>query len=146
MSDFITKQQFDEFKHLLETGRYQFNHANRHRSGGGDVLPGGSLQVEEEDGSPTVAGVTRIKFSNGAVTDNGGGEVSVSTSGTGAPTTATYVTMSLNGSLSAERVLTGTDGISITDGGANSTVTVAQTGRIMQTYISFGSAIPAVIL
>ena len=43
----------------------------------------------------------------------------------GAPTTAEYVVMSLNGTLTNERVLTAGTGISITDGGAGSTVTIA---------------------
>lgn len=48
--------------------------------------------------------------------------------GGGAPTDATYVTLSTNGSLSNERVLTGTAGeISFTDAGAGSTVTAALT-------------------
>jgi len=48
-------------------------------------------------------------------------------SGSGAPTDAAYVTLSSNPTLTAERVLTAGTGISITDGGADSTVTVAQT-------------------
>lgn len=39
------------------------------------------LTVEEQDGSPTVTGVNKIKFSNGTVTNDGGGVVSVSISG-----------------------------------------------------------------
>jgi len=42
----------------------------------------------------------------------------------GAPTTATYVTLSLNGTLTAERVLTGSTNVSVTDGGANAPVTL----------------------
>ncbi len=45
--------------------------------------------------------------------------------GTGAPATASYLTLSLDGTLSAERVLTPGTGISFTDGGANSTLTVS---------------------
>jgi hypothetical protein len=63
---------------------------------------GGSLTVEEEDGSPSVAADT-LKFPNGTVTDNGGGSVSVTTGG--APTTATYLTQTANGTLSAEQAL-----------------------------------------
>ena len=47
--------------------------------------------------------------------------------GSGAPTDAEYVVMSLNGTLTNERVLTAGSGISITDGGAGSTVTIAST-------------------
>jgi hypothetical protein len=45
--------------------------------------------------------------------------------GGGAPTGAEYVTLSTNGSLTHERVLTAGNGIAITDAGAGSTVTVA---------------------
>lgn len=44
--------------------------------------------------------------------------------GGGAPTTATYITVSNNGTLTAERSLAVTDGLTLTDAGANSTVTV----------------------
>lgn len=40
-----------------------------------------SLTVAEQDGTPSVANVTTIKFSNGSVTDDGAGVVSISTSG-----------------------------------------------------------------
>jgi hypothetical protein len=44
------------------------------------VTSGASLTVEEEDGSPSVASVDTIKFTNGSVTDNGDGSVSVNLS------------------------------------------------------------------
>jgi len=67
--------------------------------------------------------------SNGQVlTTDGNGNLSWGAGGSGAPTDATYVVMSASGDLSAERVLTAGSGISITDGGANSTVTIAATG------------------
>jgi len=47
--------------------------------------------------------------------------------GSGAPVDATYVTMSLNGTLTNERVLTAGSGISIVDNGANSTVVITAT-------------------
>lgn len=40
-----------------------------------------SLRVQEEDGSPSVLPVNTIKVSNGKMTDNGGGDVSLDTSG-----------------------------------------------------------------
>jgi hypothetical protein len=43
----------------------------------------------------------------------------------GAPTNAHYVTMSTNSGLSDERVLTAGDGLTLTDGGAGSTATLA---------------------
>lgn len=45
-------------------------------------------------------------------------------SGTGAPTDAQYVTLALNGSLTAERVLSVASGLAMQDGGANSRVTL----------------------
>jgi hypothetical protein len=48
--------------------------------------------------------------------------------GGGAPTDATYVTLSTNGTLTNERVLTAGSGISLTDGGAGSTITISATG------------------
>lgn len=44
----------------------------RGSSGGGTALT-----VREEDGSPSVSNVSTIRFTNGTVTDNGGGDVSV---------------------------------------------------------------------
>ena len=44
--------------------------------------------------------------------------------GGGAPTSATYVTLTTDGTLSNERTLTAGTGLSVTDGGAGSTVTV----------------------
>lgn len=55
-----------------------------------------------------------------AVNSGGGG-------GGGAPTTASYVVLGLDGTLTNERVLTAGSGISITDGGANGPVTIAST-------------------
>tara|TARA_R110000824_G_scaffold10866_5_gene47619 strand:- start:12031 stop:14064 length:2034 start_codon:yes stop_codon:yes gene_type:complete len=48
--------------------------------------------------------------------------------GEGAPTDAQYVTLALDGDLSAERVLTSSTGIHIVDGGANGNVTVSVSG------------------
>jgi hypothetical protein len=46
----------------------------------------------------------------------------------GAPTGASYVTLATDATLTSERVLTAGTGITITDGGAGSTVTIAATG------------------
>jgi hypothetical protein len=48
--------------------------------------------------------------------------------GGGAPTNATYVTLSTDATLTQERVLTAGSGISIVDGGAGSTVTISASG------------------
>ena len=42
---------------------------------------GSSLAVKEEDGSPMVANVTELRVSNGTLTNNGGGSVSITTGG-----------------------------------------------------------------
>ncbi|MBU0964723.1 hypothetical protein KKC06_06815, partial [Patescibacteria group bacterium] len=42
----------------------------------------------------------------------------------GAPLDASYITIAANGSLTAERALTAGEGIDLTDGGANSTITI----------------------
>ena len=51
-----------------------------------------------------------------------------SAGGAGAPTDAQYITLALDGDLSAERVLTSSTGIHIVDGGANGNVTVSVSG------------------
>ena len=50
--------------------------------------------------------------------------------GGGAPSGAAYVTMSLDGGLSAERVLTAGTGITLADTGANGTATLANSGLL----------------
>jgi len=72
---------------------------------------------------------------NGFLTGGGGGG--------GAPTDAEYVVMSLNGTLTNERVLTAGAGISVTDGGPGSNATIANTGvtsNVAGTGISVSSA------
>ena len=49
----------------------------------GAAIVGGSLEVKEVDGSPDVTGVTKIIVSNGTLTDNTGGSVTVLTGGGG---------------------------------------------------------------
>jgi hypothetical protein len=51
-----------------------------HNSGEEVDITGGSITVTEEDNSPSVTDVTTLKFSNGTLTDNGDGTVSVSNS------------------------------------------------------------------
>lgn len=48
-------------------------------TGGSTALTG--ITVEEEDGSPSVTAVDTLKFSNGSVTDNGDGSVSIAAGG-----------------------------------------------------------------
>ena len=72
-------------------------------SGGGSG-GSGTVTVTETDASPSVA-ATEIRFTNGTVTDTGGGVASVTISGIGSPTDATYITQTANGTLSAEQAL-----------------------------------------
>ena len=62
---------------------------------------------------------------------NGDGTIEIASTGGGgggAPTDAQYVTLAVDGTLTNERVLTAGTAISVTDGGAGSTVTIANTG------------------
>lgn len=64
--------------------------------------------------------------------------------GGGAPVNASYVVIGLNGTLTAERVLTAGSGITITDGGAGGNVTIASTaaaasGAAGSTTVNFGA-------
>ena len=59
---------------------------------------------------------------------DGNGVLSWGAGGGAAPSSASYVVISADSTLTHERVLTAGSGITITDGGANSTVTIAATG------------------
>ncbi len=76
-----------------------------------------------------VDGKLYFKKSNGDVVDleSGGG------GGGGAPTDAQYLTLATNATLTDERVLTAGTGITITDGGAGSTATVAVSSSVVTT-------------
>lgn len=67
----------------IRNGEFFFQHHKEHQSGGKDALTtsAASLTVKEIDGSPSVTSVNTIKFSNGTVTDDGSGVVTVSTGG-----------------------------------------------------------------
>lgn len=43
----------------------------------------GGIRVDEVDGSPNVTGVSRLTVPNGTLTDNGGGQVTITTGGSG---------------------------------------------------------------
>jgi len=85
---------------------------------------GGNVTIAA-DASPVtslVAG-TNISLSPGT----GLGDVTI-TAASGAPTDAQYVTLATDGTLTNERVLTAGSGITLTDGGAGSTITIAASG------------------
>lgn len=65
------------------------------------------LEITEEDGTPDTFPY-KLKVTNGTLTDNGDGTASLATTGGGgAPTDATYITQTPNGTLSAEQSLSG---------------------------------------
>lgn len=69
---------------------YHDDNCNGSKDGGEEFVNqagGGSLTVEEEDGTPSVSNVTEINVTNGTLTDNGSGSVSISTGGGGSGTT-----------------------------------------------------------
>lgn len=82
--------------------------------------------------------------------DENGVETPLLGGGGGAPTNATYVTLSLNGTLTNERVLTGTaNQVILADGGANSTITlslpqdIATTSTVHFAELDLGTAASA---
>jgi hypothetical protein len=76
-------------------------------NGAYSVPAGTALTVTEEDNSPSVANVTEIRVTNGTLTNNGSGSVSINIAGggSGAPTSAKYVVTEADGTLSAEIVI-----------------------------------------
>lgn len=81
------------------------------------IRPSSSVVVRPE--SPRVI----IKSVTGPTGPAGGG------GGGGAPTDATFLTLTSNGTLTNERTLTAGTGLTLTDGGANSTATLALNSR-----------------
>lgn len=86
------------------------------------------------DGSTTVEDVRQLTLDGGTVTDGGAGAatITVTGGGGGAPTTASYLTLGTNATLTNERVLTAGADITLTDAGAGSTLTVGVTADTYQ--------------
>lgn len=76
------------------------------------------------------SGAGQVQFWNGAAWAALGG------GGGGAPTTAQYVVMALDGTLTAERKLTVTSPITLTDGGANGNATLALSTPALQALVA----------
>lgn len=71
---------------------------------------GASLTVQDVDGTPTVTNVTAIKFTNGAVTDNGDGTVNVTTGSGGGGDVSSNTATSVDSEIA---VFSGTGGKTI---------------------------------
>ena len=91
---------------------------------GGTITTSGTIEISD---TLVIPG----SYSNTDLTVNSRGQITAAASGSssgGAPADATFVTLSTNGTLTNERVLTAGTGISLTDAGAGGTVTIAATG------------------
>lgn len=112
----------------------------------GSGRSGGSLVVTENDSSPSITAST-IRFTNGTVTDSGGGVASVTISGTGAPTDAPYWTGAAVAGLSAEVSLAAlTTGLVINTSGTPSAYTGAScTNQVIRVLSASGAATCATI-
>jgi len=95
------------------------------------MIVDGSITSADVDTSSLQRRVTGTCLGQVMVSINADGTVTCEAddtgAGGGAPTDASYVVMGLNGTLTAERVLTQGTGISISDGGAGGAVTIAST-------------------
>ena len=110
---------------------------------GGQLFPnagggGGALAIFDE-GALVDPAVTSIDFIGAGVTATtaGAGAVDVTIpGGGGAPANAEYVVMSLDATLTDERVLTAGTGIAIVDGGANSPVTLSVDATLAEVLVN----------
>jgi len=99
-------------------------------SGGG----GGAISIEDE-GILIEPAATLLNFVGAGVTASSTGPGSVDVTipgGGGAPTNAEYVVMSLNPTLTDERVLTAGTGLSLADGGAGGNATLSVISTLAQ--------------
>jgi hypothetical protein len=97
----------------------------------------GVLTVEEIDGTPTVANVNTIKVTNGSLTDNGGGVVTISTGGGGVQNP---MTSNLNG---GGYSITNVDTFNGLFGTFGEVTTETINDSAAQTYYNQGAIIPA---
>jgi len=79
------------------------------------------LEVTEADGNPDVFGVSKITVSNGTLTDNGGGHVTISTGGGGGG----------GGTVTSVQVSGGTTGLSTSGGPITGSGTITISGTLV---------------
>lgn len=138
MADF-TVIVSDEVTRVVAVGAYG---PGGDGGGGGDVATDAIWDAKGDlaagTGANTAAKVT--VGSNGDVLTADSAEATgvkwAAPAASGAPTDATYVTLTSNGTLTNERTLTAGTGITLTDGGAGSTVTAAVNSRETLTTVA----------
>ena len=113
---------------------------------GGQIFPnvgggGGSALAIFDEGILIDAAVTSIDFIGAGVTASSAGAGAIDVTipgggGGGAPVNAEYVVMSLDATLTDERVLTAGTGIALVDGGANAPVTLSVDATLAEILVN----------
>ena len=99
---------------------------------------GSSLEVKEADGAPDVNNVTTIVVSNGTLTDDGGGQVTISTGGGGSGITRISSTISVSSTFAAASQ---TDYVAFANVGIALTLPVASSGNLYTVKNMSGSSV-----